>query len=44
MTTNARQNGYAAPAGGYKGQHMLKPSTFLEVCLCLQMVMLVYKV
>ncbi|KAH6614198.1 hypothetical protein C7974DRAFT_320801 [Boeremia exigua] len=23
MTTNARQNGYAAPAGGYKGQHML---------------------
>ncbi|KAJ8107938.1 hypothetical protein OPT61_g8523 [Boeremia exigua] len=23
MTTNARQNGYAAPANGYKGQHML---------------------
>ena len=23
MTTNARQNGYAAPTGGYKGQHML---------------------
>ncbi|KAJ4379603.1 hypothetical protein N0V86_004784 [Didymella sp. IMI 355093] len=23
MTTNTRQNGYAAPAGGYKGQHML---------------------